>query len=141
MTRLPLAAALLGATLAASALPAAAVNCYEILDRNEAVIYRGTMPPVDLSDKGKPERDALRARGEYLIAMDVDRCFAVEYFTGAAGSRQLSVDEIVNGIPTSRAARTAASPGVPAGAAKATSAPSAPAPRAGMSGSGTRSSY
>jgi len=144
MHRANLAALLIG-TLTIAAGPAAAVTCYEILDRSDNIVYRGTIAPVDLSDKGAPEREALRQRGQHLIAMEVDRCLGVEYFTGTAGSAQLTVDQIVGGIQmrgTSPAGYvppatggTSARPSAPAAAPK--SAPSA----SGMSGSGTRSSY
>jgi hypothetical protein len=93
-----LASLIVGASLGAAAGTAAAINCYQVIDRNDAVVYRGTIPPVDLSEKGNAERDAMRKRGEQLIAMDVDRCLGIEYFTGSAGSASLSVDEIVGGI-------------------------------------------
>lgn len=93
-----LASLFVGTGLAALAGPAAAINCYQIIDRNDAVIYRGTIPPIDLSEKGDAEREAMRKRGQQLIAMDVDRCLGIEYFTGSAGSASLSVDEIVGGI-------------------------------------------
>ena len=119
MRRTALASLVLTAALAAAG-PAAAVNCYEVLDRSENVIYRGTLPPVDLSDKGAPEREAMRKRGQHLIAMDVERCLGVEYFTGAAGSTSLSVDQIVGGIaPPARGAIAATPTG--------NSAPPAPA--------------
>ncbi|MET0440530.1 MAG: hypothetical protein ABW071_00940 [Casimicrobiaceae bacterium] len=144
-------AALLSATFAiALAGPAAALTCYEILDRSDNVVYRGTIAPVDLSDKGAAEREALRKRGQHMIAMEVDRCIGVEYFTGSAGSAALTVDQIVGGIQTMRGsspggiappASGATSAPVP-GAARPPAAAPAPAPRAsGMSGSGTRSSY
>jgi hypothetical protein len=150
MRRTILAALLPGTLAIALAGPAAAVTCYEILDRSDNVIYRGTIAPVDLSDKGASEREALRQRGQHLIAMEVDRCIGVEYFTGSAGSAALTVDQIVGGIQTMRGsspggvappASGASSAPVPAGARAPAAAP-APAPRAsGMSGSGTRSSY
>jgi len=86
MRRPSFAAVVAGTVLAALAGSAAAVNCYEVLDRNDNVVYRGSLPPVDMSEKGVPERDAMRARGQHLIAMNVDRCLGVEYFTGAAGT-------------------------------------------------------
>jgi hypothetical protein len=98
MRKTLLASLLAGIALAGAAVPAAAINCYQVIDRNDAVIYRGTIPPIDLSEKGNAEREAMRKRGQQLIAMDVDRCLGVEYFTGAAGSASLSVDEIVGGI-------------------------------------------
>ena len=102
MPRANLAATLLGTFAIALAGPAAAVTCYEILDRSDNVVYRGTIAPVDLSDKGAPEREALRQRGQHLIAMEVERCIGIEYFTGSAGSAGLTVDQIVGGIQTMR---------------------------------------
>jgi hypothetical protein len=51
-----------------------------------------------LSERGAPEREAMRQRGQHMIAMDSDRCPGVEFFTGSAGSSTLSVDQIVGGI-------------------------------------------
>jgi len=87
-----------GAALMCAAGSASAMNCYTVLDRNDNVIYRGTVPPIDLSERGTPERQAMRQRGQHLIAMDSDRCPGVEFFTGSAGSSALSVDQIVGGI-------------------------------------------
>jgi len=142
MRRPTLAAALAGTALAALAGTAAAVNCYEVLDRNDNVVYRGSLPPVDMSDKGAPEREAMRARGQHLIAMNVERCLGVEYFTGAAGTTTLSVDQIVGGIPTRGLSQTTGG-GTAAAAPQAAAAPAAAAsspPRSSMSGSGTRTS-
>ncbi len=150
MPRANLAATLLGTFAIALAGPAAAVTCYEILDRSDNVVYRGTIAPVDLSDKGAPEREALRQRGQHLIAMEVERCIGIEYFTGSAGSAGLTVDQIVGGIQTMRgsspggiAPPASGAPSAPAaGVARPPAAAPAQAPRAsGMSGSGTRSSY
>ena len=91
-----------GMALAAVAGSASAVNCYTVLDRSDNVIYRGTISPVDLSDAGKPERDAMRRRGEHLIIADMDRCPGIEFFTGPAGSATLNVDQIVAGITPMR---------------------------------------
>src|SRR5436190_7177138 len=91
-----------GAALMCAAGSASAMNCYTVLDRNDNVIYRGTVPPIDLSERGTPERQAMRQRGQHLIAMDSDRCPGVEFFTGSAGSSTLSVDQIVGGIVTMR---------------------------------------
>ena len=98
MRRKTLAWIAAGAGLLCSAGPASAMNCYTVLDRNDNVVYRGTVPPVDLSDRGAPEREAMRQRGQHMIAMDSDRCPGVEFFTGSAGSSTLSVDQIVGGI-------------------------------------------
>jgi len=91
---------MIGAVLACTAGPAGAMQCYTVLDRSDNVVYRGTIPPIDLSDRGIPEREAMRERGQHMIAMDADRCPGVEFFTGTAGSSTLSVDEIVGGIKT-----------------------------------------
>ena len=87
-----------GTALACAAGLASAMNCYTVLDRNDNVVYRGTIPPIDLSERGAPERQAMRQRGQHMIAMDADRCPGVEFFTGSAGSSTLSVDQIVGGI-------------------------------------------
>lgn len=88
-----------GAALALLAGSASAITCYTVLDRSDNVVYRGIIPPIDLSDQGQAERDAMRQRGQHLIAMDTDRCLGVEYFTGAAGSSTLTVDQIVGALP------------------------------------------
>ena len=87
-----------GAALLCAGASVSAMNCYTVLDRNDNVVYRGTIPPVDLSERGAAEREAMRQRGQHMIAMDADRCPGVEYFTGSAGSSTLSVDQIVGGI-------------------------------------------
>jgi hypothetical protein len=139
--------ALLLAPLAlVAAAPAAAITCYQILDRSDNVVYRGTLPPIDLGDKGSAERQALRQRGQHLIAMEVDRCIGVEYFTGAAGSATLTVDQIVGGIqmrglsPGGYVTPTTAGSASPMPAAGSSRAPAAPR-ASGVSGGGTRSSY
>ncbi len=84
------------ALAAAAAAPAAnAVICYTLLDRNDAVLYRGSAPPVDMSDQGAPQRQALRRQHEYLMIADVENCQAVAA-SGAAGYRPATVDEIVS---------------------------------------------
>jgi hypothetical protein len=74
---------------------AMAAPCYIILDRNDAVIYRDTVPPIDLSTGNSPERKALRQRGQHLLTAEFDRCDAVGYISPTTGSTQASVDEIV----------------------------------------------
>jgi hypothetical protein len=88
-----------GIAMALLAGSANAVNCYTVLDRSDNVVYRGIIPPIDLSERGQAERDAMRQRGQHLIAMDTDRCLGVEYFTGTAGSSTLTVDQIVGALP------------------------------------------
>ncbi len=112
----------LGVALVAYAACAAAVTCYVVTDRNDNVIYRSTHPPVDLSDQGKPARERMRERGEYLMFADMELCPGVTFFTGASGSRGLALDEVVNGLPA-----TSLNSGVsPArGAARSSAAPAA----------------
>jgi len=107
--------AAIAATLAAGS--AAAVNCYTVYDRNDNILYRGTLPPIDLSDRGEAERLAMRQRGQHLVAADADRCPGIEYFTGSAGSAALSVDQIVGGTQV----RGMSPSGVPMNAATTTS--------------------
>ena len=85
-----------GAALGVAAMPAFAVSCFEVLDRNQAVIYRDTHTPVDLSDAGTQAREAMRKRGETLIFFDTENCVVLGTTTGT-GSREVSVDEIVAG--------------------------------------------
>ena len=105
--------ALAAAIAIAAAAPAAALNCYMIVDRGNEVIYQGTTPPVDLSDAGQAERDALRARGQQLVAMDTDRCPAIDRAAIGGKGGPASVDEIVAGM------RSAARFGGPAARAEA----------------------
>ncbi len=95
----PMPIAVLAACMIAWSAAASAVTCYVVYDRNDNVVYRGTTPPVDLSDKGAPARDAMRRRGEYLMFGDFDKCPGVTFFTGAGGSTGLSLDEVVMGMP------------------------------------------
>jgi hypothetical protein len=127
----------LGAFAAAGALAAAAAGaatCYTVLDRSDSVIYRGTLPPIDLSDAGKAAREAMRRRGEHMVAAEADRCYGVEYFTGAAGSRTLTVDQVIDGLPTRSMPAVTRTSGA---AAPARGAPATPAASSGR----TRSSY
>ena len=89
---------LAGLACVASATPAHALICYVIYDRSENVIYQSTYPPVDMSNAGYPERDALRARGEHLTFGDVANCPTVVFLTGAGGTSELRVDEVVGGM-------------------------------------------
>jgi hypothetical protein len=88
---LPACTVALAAVLAAP--PAAAVTCYVVMDRNDNVIYRDIMPPVDMSDAGKSAREAMRQRGEFFLFHEAEICPSVEFFTGAAGTVALSLDQ------------------------------------------------
>ena len=62
------AIAALGLTTTAGAAP-----CYIVVDGNDAVVFRDTQPPFDLSDPKSPERAALAARlaaAEALVAVE-----------------------------------------------------------------------
>jgi len=103
---------------------AEALTCYVVLDRTENVTYRDVYPPVDLSEAGRAERDAMRRRGEFLMFMEAEQCPRLEYFTGAAGSVSLRLDQTLS--PTMEVTRETVKP-----AAQAPRAPRKPAPKAG----------
>ena len=86
------------ATLVVVSTPAAAFNCYAIVDRGNEVIYQGALSPVDLSDDGAPARDAMRARGQQLIAMDTDNGPAIDRVNLATRGGPATVEEIVAGM-------------------------------------------
>jgi hypothetical protein len=97
---LPAVAALL--TIGTSS--ARAVTCYVVFDRYDNVAYRNTVSPIDMSEQGAAARAALRQRGEYLMVMESDRCVPVTFVFGAAGSKALSIDDVVGGFPAENAA-------------------------------------
>src|SRR6476646_2732418 len=78
---------------------AGAFTCYMLYDRNDNLVYRDTISPVDMSDQGASARESMRDRGDYLVVADADRCPPVTFVFGAAGSSALSVDSIVGGMP------------------------------------------
>ena len=96
MRKIPLFAAALGLAAGAAALPAEAMICNIVLDRNDQVIYRDVTPPLDLSDGGSRARAAMRQRGEYLMVIDTDRCAQVVPRTDS--SNAASVEDIVAGM-------------------------------------------
>ena len=85
-------------TAIATALPALAAECYLIIDRSNEVVYQGLTSPVDLSVDGKAARDALRARGEQLVAMDTDHCPPIDRARITGNGKPASVEEIVAGM-------------------------------------------
>ncbi len=140
--RHPLLSAAIVAAFSCSAT-AYALTCHIVLDRTDTVVYRDIVPPVDLSERGRVARAAMRQRGEFLLMMESDQCTRFVAPTGAAGAGGASVDEIVAGLrsyPGSAggggvmssgagvmsSARPSAGP-----AAAAPSAPAAAAPRGG----------
>jgi hypothetical protein len=99
----------IAAGLAVSAGTAGATTCYVLFDRYDNVVYRNTVSPIDLSDQGAAARAALRQRGEYLLVMDSDRCPPVTFVFGTAGSKTLSIDDVVGGFPAEHPATGQAS--------------------------------
>jgi hypothetical protein len=91
-----ISALIAGAAVGAAAMPVFAITCYEIIDRSNVVILRGTRPPVDLSNAGAPAREAMRGRGELLVIFNTENCVLAGRAT-AEGGRTLTADEIVAG--------------------------------------------
>lgn len=105
-----------------------AVTCYVVMDRTENVMYRDVYPPVDMSDSGRAEREAMRRRGEILLFMESEICPRLEFFTGTAGDVALKLDQ-TSATPTD-VPRDAVKPAAPAEAApRAPRAPRKPAPK------------
>ncbi|MGE5090019.1 MAG: hypothetical protein ACM3QY_12895 [Candidatus Levyibacteriota bacterium] len=98
-----------------SAAPASAVNCYMVVDRSDHVVYQNLQSPVDLSDKGAAAREAMRARGDQLIAMDTDSCPSIDTRHLAGGEKPATVDEIVAGMRPALSYGSRASPAPDAG--------------------------
>jgi hypothetical protein len=98
---------LTGAALAMSSGTANAINCYVLFDRNDNVVYRDMIPPVDLSDQGAPARAAMRQRGEYMMISEADRCPQAAFVFGQAGSASLSVDDFLGAVKPETRASTA----------------------------------
>jgi hypothetical protein len=87
-----------GIASVAAASPAQALICYVIYDRSANVIYQSTYPPLDMSNAGYAQREALRARGEHLTFGDVPNCPTVVFLTGSGGTSELRVDDVVAGM-------------------------------------------
>ena len=92
---------------------AQANNCYFVYDRADNMIYRDQQPPVDMSDRGIANRDAMRRRGEYLLFVDTEKCAPIAFLTGPGTPGTLTVDQIVGGFPSMVTAQ-----GVPSNSAK-----------------------
>ena len=108
---------------------ASALTCHIVLDRTDTVVYRDIVPPVDLSERGRAARAAMRQRGEFLLMMEADQCTRFVATTGAAGAGGATVDEIVAGLRSYPGASS--SGGVMSSASPSTARPStAPAPAA-----------
>jgi hypothetical protein len=133
--RHPLLSAAIVAAFSCSAT-AYALTCHIVLDRSDTVVYRDIVPPVDLSERGRVARAAMRQRGEFLLMMESDQCTRFVAPTGAAGAGGATVDEIVAGLrsyPGSAGGGGVMSsgPGVMSSARASTgSAPAVPSPPA-----------
>ena len=95
MRYLPSCLAACAAALMFCAPVAQAVTCDIVLDRNGAVVYQDTVPPVDLSERGAAAREKMRQRGDLLMIIDTDQCPRL-VLSGPSGAA--SVDEIVAGM-------------------------------------------
>lgn len=103
-----LAGTALAAVLLTGAAPVLAINCYSVVDRNDRVVYQSVRSPVDLSAAGAPARDALRAKGEQLIAMNTRTCPEIDTSNLGGDHKPATVAEIVAGMrPTLRYGRPA----------------------------------
>jgi len=129
----------------AAVTPALAGTCYEVIDRTDALIFRDSRPPVDMSQAGAASREAMRQRGEQLIIFEIDKCAPLGRL-GTPGNKALTVDEIVaewrnNYGGTASYERWSPTVGVPASspAQSQPGAPPAAAPRAAPPASNTRS--
>jgi len=124
--------ALFASLLFLQASSAQAITCYLVYDRNDNAIFQDTYPPIDLSDRGTAEREAMYRRGEHLIVMESERCPTIQFFTGSGGTSALSVDQVVGGVraPAGAAARPATARAAPASPAAAPTTPPASAPKA-----------
>ena len=99
MRLLPIVLTACAAAVSLVSPAAGAFTCYMLYDRNDNLVYRDTISPVEMSDQGASARESMRDRGDYLVVADADRCPPVTFVFGAAGSSTLSVDSIVGGMP------------------------------------------
>ena len=138
MHKIPLFAAALGIAAGAACVPAAAMTCNIVFDRNDQVIYRDVTPPLDLSDGGSRARAAMRQRGEYLMVIDTDRCAQVVPRTDSSSAA--SVEDIVGGMRPymGRGGGQPTSGGAAAGGTGSTVRAATPAAASSSRGSSTR---
>lgn len=100
-----------------------ATTCHIVLDRSDVVIYRDVVPPVDLSERGRGARAAMRQRGEFLLMMESDQC--ARFVVTTAGAGGATVEEIVAGL---RSYPSAAGAGGVMSSARPTTGPAPAAP-------------
>ena len=94
---------LAGVMLGAVLKPAQA-TCFLVFDRNDNLIYRSQQAPVDMSDPNDraaaAAREAMRARGEYVMYIETDQCAPLTMMLGPGASGALTMDAIIAGIPS-----------------------------------------
>jgi hypothetical protein len=121
------------------------LTCHIVLDRADTVVYRDTVPPVDLSDRGRAARAAMRQRGEFLLMFEADQCSRFVATRAAAGAGGATVDEIVAGLrsyPVAGSSGGVMSSGVTSSAQPSAAPPAAPgAPSVPMAPPGGGRSY
>ena len=122
--------AVAAAALALVSTSAGAFNCYLIVDRSNEVIYQGALSPVDLSPDGAPAREAMRARGQQLIAMDTDHCPAIDRVNLTTRGGPATVEEIVAGMRSATPYGTGAPAAGPDGSSGGIRLPQITVPRA-----------
>jgi len=105
-----LSQAIVATAVMAAAAPAVASNCYVVVDRANAVIYQSPVAPVDLSDEGLATRNAMRAQGQQLIAMDTESCPPIDSTRAGNSTSPASVEEIVAGMRSAVPYGTATQP-------------------------------
>jgi hypothetical protein len=117
-----------GATLILAPGVGEAATCYVLFDKYDNVVYRNTVPPIDLSEQGSGARNALRQQGEYLMVVESDRCAPVTFVFGIAGSKTLSIDDTVGGFTVDTHAASPNPPNPPNSKTRRAPAAAAPAP-------------
>jgi hypothetical protein len=146
MSKSTFTALALTAAAAILASPASAVMCYTVLDKSDAVLYRGYEPPVDMSAAGSAARESMRRQGQYMMVSYPEECLLV------GGSRWMSasqtgtyapatVDEIVSGMRAFASGAPSGTPTSIGGASNASSPAQRAAPAARSSSTGMRSGY
>ena len=108
--------------LLSAAMPAAAAPCYVVYDRADAVIFRDSVPPFDLSDPKAPERAMMRKQGQHMLMAEFDKCDPVGFISPTTGANTATVDEIVSGVQPA----VATSVGQSGGTAKSSIQPGSP---------------
>ena len=130
---------LAGMVLALATGAADAYTCYVVLDNNDNVVSRDTIPPVDMSAQGNAARDALRQSGKYLMIVEIDRCLPLGSIVGSADSARATPADYVSGVrPVLTSTRALGIAPRPLPGSVDSAAPSAPA--AAPSATGRRTS-